>query len=73
MALDKARVVEILKEEGMDLGEEMACVAIKAVFKALPRFIVESENKYDDMLLPVLGLVEPKVLELADKIDGQVG
>ena len=27
------------------------------------------ENKYDDMLLPVFGIIEPKVLELLDNIN----
>lgn len=62
-------LVEKLKEHGVELGEEVAKVVVEGVFDAAEEVIKESVNKYDDMLLPVLGLAKPKVLELADKIN----
>ena len=64
-------VVEELKKEGIDLAEELVAGAVKAVFKAIPKIVLATENKVDDLLVPVLAVVEPKVLELVDKIDGE--
>ena len=71
--MDKSRLVEILKEAGLEVTEDVAIDIVKGVFKALPKVFQETENKYDDMVIPVLGLIEPKVLELLDGIDGHEG
>lgn len=65
----KSALIEELKAAGLDVGEEVAVAAVKGVFKAVERLIEMSANKYDDMLLPVIKLAEPKVMELLDKID----
>lgn len=67
----KKTLLEELKKEGLNIAEDAAVGAVKAVFKALPRVVLASENKFDDLLIPILGVVEPKVLELLDKIDGE--
>jgi hypothetical protein len=69
----KKLIVEELKKEGMDIAEDAAISAVKAIFKVLPKVALATENKFDDLLIPVLGVVEPKILELLDKIDGEVG
>lgn len=67
----KKIIVEELKAVGMDIAEEAAEKAVKAIFKAIPKALAASENKMDDMLIPLLGLIEPKVMELIDGIDGK--
>jgi len=67
----KQILLEGLKKEGLDVAEDAAAGAVKAVFKALPAFLLATENKYDDMLIPILGIVEPQVLAVVDKIDGE--
>jgi hypothetical protein len=62
-------LVEELKKEGLEVAEETAKAAVKAVFRSLPKFVAATENKYDDMLLPVLAIIEPKVLEMLDEIN----
>lgn len=58
-----------LEAEGLEMGEEAAKAAVKAFFKALPKLVLISENKYDDMLVPVIAIIEPKVMELLDNIN----
>ncbi len=60
---------EALKAEGIEIAEETAIAVAKAVFKAMPAFVLATENKYDDMLIPVLGVIEPKVIEILDNIN----
>jgi hypothetical protein len=67
--MDKKKLVEILKRHGLTFAEDASTVIIKGVFNAIPDIIKETENKYDDLLLPLLEIVKPVLLELVDKID----
>jgi hypothetical protein len=58
-----------LKAEGVELAEESAKAAFKAILRVIPKFIVATKNPYDDLLLAVLPVLEPKVLELLDQIN----
>jgi len=60
---------EILKDEGLEIAEETAIAAAKAIFRSLPAIALATENKYDDMFVPVFGILEPKVIELLDGIN----
>jgi len=66
----KKMIVEELKKEGIVVAEEAAVGAAKALFKVLPKVFAATENKVDDLVIPLLGVVQPKVLEMLDKIDG---
>lgn len=61
-----------LKKQGLNVGEEGAKAVVRAVFKALPKFVAETENKVDDVLVVVLPVIEPHVIKLLDRIDGEV-
>ena len=69
----KKVLMEELKKEGLEVAEGAAIGACKAVFKALPKFFLATENKYDDMVIPILPLVEQQMMPLLDKIDGEEG
>lgn len=69
----KAKIAAILKENGLDVAEDAAVGACKAVFASAIAIVTMTENKYDDMLIPVFGLAQPKLLEVLDKIDGKEG
>ena len=69
----KQMVMEELKKAGLDIAEEAAISAVKAVLAVLPKVVAKTENKYDDLLLPVLSVLEPKLMDLLDQIDGQEG
>ena len=62
-------LVEELKKEGIELAEETAKMACKALFRAIPKVVVASENKYDDMLLAVLPVIEPMIMNLLEDIN----
>jgi hypothetical protein len=71
--MDKAQLVEILKRNGLNIAEDAASMAVKAVFKAIPEIVIATENKFDDLLIPLVGILEPQILALVDKIDGEEG
>lgn len=67
----KKILVEELKAAGLDIAEDAALAAAKAVLKAVPKIVAATENKFDDLVVPVLSVLEPKLFELIDKIDGK--
>jgi len=71
MADAKEVLLEELKKEGLDIAEDAAMGVAKAVIRALPKFFVATENKYDDILIGLLPVLEPAILQALDKIDGE--
>lgn len=67
----KNELLERLKEEGLNVGEEVAVQVVRGLFKVLPVVLAKTPSKLDDLLIPVLGVVEGKVMSLLDKIDGE--
>lgn len=65
----KAMVKEELKAEGLEVAEEAAISACKAMFRVLPKIALATPNKYDDMAIPVLGVIEPALLKILDDIN----
>jgi hypothetical protein len=66
-------IAEVLKKNGLELGEQLAGDVVKGVFKSLPEILLLTENKFDDLLIPLLGIIEPQIMTLVDKIDGKIG
>ena len=71
--MDKKELKEILKEQGLDLAEETVTTVVKGVLKALPAIVTATENKIDDLAIPILLVLEPVLLSYVDKIDGKEG
>ena len=69
----KPTFAEILKKHGLDIAEDAIGTTIKGIFEALPEILLRTENKYDDMLIPLLGVARPQIMKLVDKIDGKEG
>jgi len=76
------KTVEIVKEEfkkiGLDIAEDAVIAATKVLIeKIVPRLALEADESaikaVAAVAAPLLVFVEPKILELADKIDGQQG
>lgn len=67
----KQEIVKEFKNAGLELTEEAAIKLVQVAFKVLPKVLVATENKADDMLIPLLMIIEPKVIELLGKIDGK--
>ncbi|MBE9542513.1 MAG: hypothetical protein IMF01_09360 [Proteobacteria bacterium] len=74
--LKKELVVEA-KAEGLDIAEESVKSIIKVAFKMLPKAVDLITNPTVKMIAGVAAssalMLEPKALEWADGIDGEVG
>lgn len=71
--MEKKEVVEILKKHGLDIAESQLTSLINGLFDAIPELVMSTENKYDDMLIPLLAVIKPALLSLVDQIDGEEG
>lgn len=72
-AYDVADLLERCKADGLDLAEQ----EVGKLYVHLKEWFVESaamsESKIDDVIAPFVNQLDPIMLPLIDKIDGQVG
>jgi regulator of PEP synthase PpsR (kinase-PPPase family) len=62
-----------IKKIGLNLSEDVVKVVIKQIVRPYAEYYIEqSPNKIDDIILPFLDQIEKALLEVADKIDGEV-
>ena len=69
----KKLIIDELKKEGLDIAEDAAISAVKAVLKVVPKVVAATENKVDDIPVAIIPVIEPALLDLLDKIDGEEG
>ncbi len=62
-------MVDELKKEGLEIAEESVRMICKAMFRVIPKVVMASENKLDDMVVVVLPILEPMVMDLIDNIN----
>jgi hypothetical protein len=63
-----------IKKMGLGVAEETVKMVITQVVRPYAAYYVTvSENKIDDIILPFMDQLEQALLEMADKIDGEVG
>jgi hypothetical protein len=61
------------KKVALNIGEDAVKSAIKSLVRPLAEeYIKNSANKLDDVLLPFLDHLEKALLEIVDKVDGEV-
>jgi ribosomal protein L1 len=60
-----------VKAATLELAEKVAAESVETIFTLMELVIKDSENKFDDMVLPALPLLKTKVLALVAKIDGK--
>lgn len=72
-AWDKLALIEELKNNGLDVAEDLAKVLVEGVLSWVEKSVVLSESKYDDFAIPVIAALKPFVLKEIDKIDGKEG
>lgn len=59
-----------LKQLGLGIGEDVAVAVLEKIVKPYAKFLIaESENKFDDMLLPFVDQLVDALKEQAEKID----
>jgi len=70
--MDTKKLVEMLKQEGLEVAEDVAVKLVNISFDWIEEEI-KNDGKLDwkDMLLPIFGTAKSFVLSLADKIDGE--
>ena len=70
--MDAKKLVEKLKEEGLDIAEDVAVKIVKISFDWVEEEIA-NDGKLDwkDMLLPLFGTIKKFLFGLIDKIDGE--
>lgn len=69
----KKIIVDEFKAEGLEIAEDVAVRLTKVAFRVVPKVVLATDTKMDDLLIPVLAVVEPHVMKALDKIDGQEG
>ena len=73
MAYELQKLLDGLKVEGLDLAEDAAKKAVNGVLNWVELSASESDNKLDDILLPVISAARPLIMAELDKIDGEAG
>lgn len=62
-----------IKKAGLNIAEDTVKAVIKNIVKPYAQdYVLASENKVDDIILPFLDQLEAALLGFADKIDGEV-
>lgn len=69
--MDQKEIVEILKDEGLDIAEEMAVQAVKGAIKLIKQMLPKINPVVNMLLAPMLDQLEPVLLGIIDKIDGE--
>ena len=72
-AYDLKDLLAKLKDSGLDLAEDAAGDVLRCVFSWVKESAILSENKMDDMIVPLMLPVEAYIMSLVDKIDGKEG
>lgn len=62
-----------LKSQGLDVAEEAAKVLVSETLDWMAESAAASENKFDDLLVAIVPVVKPHIMDMVDKIDGEVG
>lgn len=61
-----------LKKLGLGIGEDVLVRVVKEVVRPYAEwYVVQSENKIDDVVLPFMGMLEDALVDAIDKIDGE--
>lgn len=67
----KDLIVAELKANGLDIAEDVAVSIVKVVFGLVPKIVLATDNKVDDLLIAVLPIIEAPIMAILDKIDGK--
>ena len=72
-AWDIKELVLKLKNNGLDIAEDVARVLVEETFNWVEESVKASENKLDDFVVVALPQLKEMALKAIDKIDGEVG
>lgn len=66
-------LLEKLKNRGVHVGEDVAKELVEDLFAFFEESARASATPFDDLLIPVLNILKPKLMEKLDQIDGEQG
>lgn len=69
--MNKKEIVTLLKNDGIDLGEDMAIVAVRAAINIVRVIVPKLSRGAGTMLNLFLNAYEDDIYKLLDKIDGK--
>lgn len=72
-AYDIKGLVEELKDGGLDVAEDACNEIYDSIMSWLAKSAQMSENKFDDLILAVIPMIDSLVKGQIDKIDGKKG
>jgi len=67
----KAEILDSFKSEGLEIAEDTAVAATRAVFNIMRKVVPKVSFGLGGIINPLLNIVEPKVLAILDHIDGK--
>lgn len=67
----KTEVVDVLKTEGLDIAEELAVNAVRGAIKLIKAMLPKVNPVVSIVVSPMLDTLEPILLGVIDKIDGE--
>lgn len=69
--MENREIVDILKSEGLDLAEDLAVNAVRGAIKLIKEMLPKVNSLVAMLISPLLDQLEPILLGLLDKIDGE--
>lgn len=69
--MNQQEVVDILKDEGLDIAEELAVQAVRGAIKLIKQMLPKINPLISMLIAPLLDQLEPMLLGIIDKIDGE--
>ena len=67
------QAVANLKAKGIEVAEDALILLLDEVLDYAAKKVIETENKFDDMLIAVLPIIKSQLADLIDKVDGKEG
>lgn len=71
--MDKKEVVELLKDEGLEVAEDLAVTAVKAAITLLRSVLPKLSSGFGLAFNLLMDAYEARIIELLDVIDGKEG
>lgn len=71
--MDKKEITGLLKDEGLDLAEDMAIAGVRGALKIIRVIVPQLSRGAGTMVNLFLDAYENDIIELLDKIDGKEG
>jgi len=73
MSYEFTKLVDSLKEDGLEIAEDAAKKVVERVMDWVAESAQESENSMDDVLVALMPMIKPTVLSYVDKIHDESG